>query len=198
MLRIGLTGGISSGKTTVAELFRELGAVIIDTDVIAREVVQPGSAALAAIRAQFGDGVIDPDGNLDRGVMRTIVFADSDKRLALEAILHPLIRAETLRQAETAGGPYQIVVVPLLAESPLQDSVERILVVDCDPQTQLERLLGRDVEDEQQARRIIAAQTSREKRLALADDIIDNSGSRDAMRERVTELHQSYLQHAQH
>ena len=130
VLRIGLTGGIASGKSTVADLFRGLGAVIIDTDVIARDVVRPGSPALEEIRSQFGDSFIGADGKLDRRAMRNIVFADSDERAALEAILHPRIRAETLRQAESSGGPYQIVVVPLLAESPLRQNMQRILVVD--------------------------------------------------------------------
>ena len=197
MLRIGLTGGVASGKSSVAAMFTDLGAAIVDTDVIAREVVLPGTAGLEEIRQLFGDGVIAADGNLDRAAMRQIVFADEDKRLALERILHPRIRVETLRQAELADGPYVIVVVPLLVESPLCDSMDRILVVDCDPDTQLERLRSRDNDDETQARRMIAAQASREQRLAIADDIIDNSGPLGATRERVNDLHAYYLQLAE-
>ena len=196
MLRIGLTGGIASGKSTVAEHFRELGAAIVDTDVIAREIVRPGSPALQHIRRQFGDAVVAADGSLDRAAMRAVVFADSDKRQALEAILHPRIRDETLRQAASARGPYQLIVVPLLADSPLKDSMDRILVVDCDPEIQLKRLLQRDVETEQQARRIIAAQVSREQRLAIADDVIDNNGSLDSTLEQVDALHRDFLQQA--
>lgn len=197
MLRIGLTGGIASGKSTVADFFAELGAAIIDTDVIAREVVVPGSPALGEIREQFGDGVIRADGTLDRGEMRRIVFADNARRHALESILHPRIRDETLRQADVAEGPYQIIVVPLLVDSPFQEFVDRILVVDCNPDEQLERLLQRDVGDMRQAKRIIAAQASRDERLAIADDVIDNSGALAETRERVEQLHRYYLQLAE-
>ncbi len=196
MLRIGLTGGIASGKSTVAELFHEQGAAIIDTDVIAREVVQPGSSALAKIRKQFGERVIGGDGSLDRPAMRSIVFSDDAKRRALEAILHPRIQAETMRQSAAAEGPYQMIVVPLLVESPLRHNMDRILVVDCDPAIQLQRLLERDAQDEQQAHRMIAAQASRDERLAIADDIVDNSGQLDATREQVARLHGIYMQQA--
>ena len=197
MLRIGLTGGIASGKSTVADLFGELGAALIDTDVIAREVVKLGSAALEEIREEFGAGVIAADGTLDRAAMRQIVFADDDRRQALENILHPKIRSETLRQAAAADGAYQIIVVPLLVESPMKSYVDRILVVDCTPAEQLSRLLSRDAENEQQARRMIAAQASREERLAIADDVIDNSGSLESTRRSVAALHGMYLRMAQ-
>lgn len=192
-LRIGLTGGIASGKTTVAKLFADLGARIIDTDVIAREVVEPGQPALAAIRAEFGPSVIDDSGALDRPAMRELVFSDEDRRRTLEGILHPLIRDEAMRQSETAGGPYQVIVVPLLAASPLQDFVDRILVVDCDEETQLRRLLARDTETEAQARRILEAQSSRLERLAIANDVIHNDGDLSATREQVRQLHEIYL-----
>jgi len=192
-LRVGLTGGIASGKSLVAELFAELGATIIDTDIIAREVVMPGQPALEEIREAFGPGVIDKHGELDRRAMRKRVFDDEPLRLRLEAILHPRIRDETFRQASAAGGPYQIVVVPLLAESPLKDYVDRILVVDCDEETQVSRLLARDAETEEQARRILAAQASREERLAIADDIIDNNGPVSATRTQVAALHARYI-----
>ncbi|NIA27219.1 MAG: dephospho-CoA kinase, partial [Desulfobulbaceae bacterium] len=138
-LRIGLTGGIASGKSTVANMFAEFGAIIIDTDLIAREVVTPGQPALTEIRERFGDDLIRDDGTLDRAAMRQLVFSDDALRLKLEAILHPKIRQETVRQANEANGPYQVIVVPLLAESPLKRFVDRIVVVDCDEDTQIRR-----------------------------------------------------------
>lgn len=192
-LRIGLTGGIASGKTTVADMFAELGAVIIDTDVIAREVVMPGTPALEEIRDLFGPEVIGADGALDRRAVRKRVFEDEPLRKELEAILHPRIRDETFRQATKAGGAYQLIVVPLLAESPLKDYVDRILVVDCDEEAQLARLLQRDTETLEQAQRILAAQASRQERLAIADDVINNGGSMDETRQQVEALHRLYM-----
>lgn len=192
-LRLGLTGGIASGKSVVADMFAALGAVIIDTDVIAREVVMPGQPALDEIRNEFGPDVIGPDGSLDRRAMRKRVFEDEPLRLRLEEILHPRIRDETFRQASKAGGAYQVIVVPLLAESPLKDYVDRILVVDCDEDTQVNRLLERDAETMEQAQRILAAQASREERLAIADDVIDNSRSLEETRRQVAALHDVYI-----
>lgn len=192
-LRVGLTGGIASGKSVVADMFAALGAVIIDTDVIAREVVMPGQPALDEIRELFGPDVIGPDGSLDRRAMRKRVFEDEPLRLRLEEILHPRIRDETFRQASKAGGAYQVIVVPLLAESPLKDYVDRILVVDCDEDTQVNRLLERDAETMEQAQRILAAQASREERLAIADDVIDNSRSLEETRRQVAALHDVYI-----
>jgi dephospho-CoA kinase len=192
-LRIGLTGGIASGKSAVADMFAELGAVIIDTDVIARELVMPGQPALDEILEAFGPEVIGHDGLLDRRAMRKRVFEDEPLRLRLEEILHPRIRDETFRQASRAGGAYQIIVVPLLAESPLKDYVDRILVVDCDEEIQVNRLLQRDAETMEQAQRILAAQASREERLAIADDVIDNSGSLEETRRQVGKLHEFYI-----
>lgn len=191
-LRVGLTGGIASGKSAVADMFAELGATIIDTDVIAREVVMPGQPALDEIREAFGPAVIAADGTLNRRAMRKLVFADEPLRECLEAILHPRIRDETFRQATAAGGAYQIIVVPLLAESPLRDYVDRILVVDCDQETQIERLLKRDAESEDQARRILDAQASREERLEIADDVIRNDGDLESTRAQVAALHEIY------
>lgn len=191
-LRIGLTGGIASGKSTVADMFAELGVPVIDTDVIARELVMPGQSPLAEIRQRFGDMVIDASGNLDRATMRRIIFEDDDARAALEAILHPRIGAETRRRSEAAGGPYQIIVVPLLAGSVLLHFVDRVLVVDCDEETQIRRLLARDAETSEQARRILAAQASRDERLAIADDVIDNSGLLEATRAAVTRMDSKY------
>lgn len=192
-LRIGLTGGIASGKSTVASMFAELGVPVIDTDVIAREVVRPGSPALAEIRAEFGTGVIKPDGSLDRPAMRKLVFSDDSGRRRLEQILHPRIRQETRRQAEAAGGPYQLIVVPLLVESSLRSFVDRVLVVDCTEATQIQRLLERDAESEEQARRMLAAQATRAARLAIADDVIDNGGDIGETRAGVQALHEKYL-----
>jgi len=195
-LRVGLTGGIASGKSTVADMFDDLGVPVIDTDVIAREVVQPGQPALAEIREAFGAGVIAADGTLDRPAMRSIVFGDHDARRRLESILHPRIGKATREQADAAGGPYQVIVVPLLVESSLRDFVDRVLVVDCDETTQVARLLARDAESEDQARRMLAAQSSRAERLAIADDVVVNGGTLDDTREQVLALHQRYLREA--
>jgi dephospho-CoA kinase len=196
IFRVALTGGIASGKTTVANMFGELGAALIDTDIIARDVVEPGTPGLEQVVAEFGANVIDDNGRLDRRALRNIVFSDENKRLLLEEILHPLIRAETERQMCTLDGPYQLLIVPLLVESPLKDHADRILVVDCSEERQLERLLSRDVETEAQARRMIAAQSSREDRLALADDVIINDADIESTRKQVADTHQSYLSFA--
>lgn len=191
-LRIALTGGIASGKSIVADLFSEYGVPIIDTDAIARDLVKPGQPALDEIRAAFGDSVFDKDGHLDRKSMRKIVFSDKSKRKNLEAILHPKIRAEVVARSEAADGLYQIIAVPLLVESPIQDFMDRVLVVDCDEATQMKRLLARDAEDEEQARRILAAQSSRAERLAIADDVIANSDDLEDTRSQVDALHSKY------
>lgn len=187
-LRIGLTGGIASGKSTVADLFAELGVPVIDTDVIARQVVANGQPALDEIRERFGEDMIDAAGNLDRAAMRKAIFTDDEARLDLESILHARIGAETRRQAEAAGGEYQLLVVPLLVGSALLQFVDRVLVVDCDEDTQIQRLLARDTETIEQAQRILAAQASREERLAIADDVIRNDGSLDETRKQVSRL----------
>lgn len=191
-LRIGLTGGIASGKSTVADMFAELGARVIDTDVIAREVVRPGQPALDEIRIAFGDAMISADGSLNRSAMRKLVFADENARRRLEAILHPRIQEETRRQSNEASGEYQIIVVPLLVESPLKSFVDRILVVDCNEDTQVRRLLARDAESEAQARCMLEAQASREQRLAIADDVITNDGTLTSTRSQVAALHEIY------
>ena len=196
-LRIGLTGGIASGKTTVAEMFAVHGVPIIDTDLIAREVVQPGQPALDDIRHEFGDHVIAEDGSLDRAEMRRIVFSDEEARKRLEAITHPRIGDATRSQADAAGGAYQIIVVPLLVTSALREHVDRVLVVDCDEETQIRRLIERDSEAEGQARRMLAAQATREERLAIADDVISNMEDIETTRQQVDDLHRSYLQLSQ-
>ena len=191
-LRIGLTGGIASGKSTVADMFAELGVPVIDTDVIAREVVQPGQPALDEIRARFGDEVFDTAGRLDRSGMRRRIFSDEDARLDLEAILHPRIGEETRRRANKAAGPYQVIVVPLLVGSPLAQFVDRVVVVDCDEELQIQRLLARDAETVEQARKILSAQASREARLAIADDVISNDAGLDETRRQVHALDRAF------
>ncbi len=192
-LSVGLTGGIASGKSTVADMFGELGVTVIDTDVIARDIVKPGQPALTEIRKTFGTEVITADGSLNRKAMRGIVFAEPEKRKILESILHPRIREEAMQQAAAATGPYQIVVVPLLVESPMRSSMDRILVVDCSEETQLARLLERDAESSAQAQRMIDAQASRTERLAIADDNIQNEGNLEETRHQVELLHSQYL-----
>ncbi len=193
-LRIGLTGGIASGKTTVANFFVDLGIPVIDTDVIARDVVAKGAPALARIRADFGDAVFNDDGVLDRKAMRKLVFSDDSKRRQLEGILHPRIREAAVVQAEAVTDPYMIIVVPLLVESPMKALMDRVLVVDCSEDVQLKRLLARDTENEAQARRMIAAQASRDERLAIADDVLLNDTDLDETRQQVDTLHHRYLE----
>ncbi len=192
-LRIGLTGGIASGKSTVADLFAENDVPIIDTDVIAHQLVRPGEPALDEIRSAFGVEVFNAQDELDRGALREIIFSDSSRREELESILHPRIRDEAIAQSEAADGTYQVIVVPLLVGSPLQQFIDRVLVVDCDENTQVSRLLARDAENEDQARRIIAAQASRDERLSLADDIIFNNDDIASTRRQVEDLHRKYL-----
>ncbi len=191
--RIGLTGGIASGKSLIADCFRDLGVAVIDTDIVAREVVAKGQPALAEIQRRFGAEVIAADGTLDRAALRRLVFASAERRRELEDLLHPLIREETFRQATHAGGAYQIIVVPLLVESPMREELQRILAVDVPEELQLTRLLARDADDPEQARRMIAAQSSRAERLAIADDVIDNTGTPADARQQVADLHRRYL-----
>jgi dephospho-CoA kinase len=193
VFRVGLTGGIASGKSTVADYFAELGVPVVDTDLIAREVVSINSPALEEIRTAFGPDVISADGTLDRAAMRKIVFADDGKRRLLESILHPRIRELAFRRADQASAPYVIIVVPLLFESPMRNAMDRILVLDCSVETQLKRLLARDCETEEQANKIIAAQATRDERLSIADDVITNDGDLEATRREVGRLHRRYL-----
>lgn len=194
ILRIGLTGGIASGKSAVADEFASLGIPVIDADVISRELVEPGQPALASIVGQFGVEVLDPSGHLDRRRLRERVFADPAQRKRLEDILHPAVRAELARRSQAASGPYQILVIPLLVENRLGHLVDRILVVDTPETTQLERLQVRDAVDEAHARRMLAAQASRSERLAAADDTIANTGSLADLRRQVAALHGKYLE----
>ena len=178
-------------------MFADLGASIIDTDVIAREVVRAGEPAVDEIRERFGNVVIDDTGNLDRAALRKLVFSNDAARLDLERILHPRIGLETHRQADAASGPYQVIVVPLLVGSPLLGFVDRVLVVDCDEETQIQRLLARDAETAERARRMIAAQASREERLAIADDVIRNDQGLAATRVQVLALDATYRQESE-
>lgn len=192
-LRVVLTGGIASGKTTVADLFAGRGVPVIDTDVIAREVVEPGAPALAAIVEAFGAGILGPDGRMDRRRMRERIFADPDARRRLESILHPAIRAEMERQSRAAGGAYQVLVIPLLAEGGRRDHVDRVLLVDVPEELQIERLMQRDSVTREQAIASLDAQATRAQRLALADDVILNTGQVAALAGQVAALHEKYV-----
>jgi dephospho-CoA kinase len=191
-LRVGLTGGIASGKTTVSKLFAKLGVTIIDTDVIAREVVAPGTALLAQLERELGPGLIGPSGELQRRKLRERVFADADARQRLEKMIHPAIRTEVARQSAAAKGPYHILVIPLLVEGQGRIAVDKVLVVDCPEELQIRRLQARDGSSDTEVRAILAAQTSREARLAAADDVIINDGDTDRLEAAVAGLHQKY------
>ena len=192
MLRIGLTGGIASGKSTVASLFAERGATVIDTDVIAREVVEPGTPALAALVNALGGSILDRDGRLDRAELRRRLFSDESTRRQAEAILHPAILVELERQSRSLPGPYQVFVIPLLVESRLGHIVDRVLVVDCPEEEQVRRLMARDGETRESALRMLKAQASREQRLAEADDVIENDGPAADLPARVASLDRKY------
>jgi dephospho-CoA kinase len=197
-LRIGLTGGIASGKSTVAQRFRELGIPVIDADEAARAVVEIGTPGLAQVIARFGTGVVGKTGELDRQAMREVIFSDPGLRKELEGILHPLIRAEMQRRAQAAAGPYLVMAVPLLVEGGgARDRVDRILVVDADEATQLQRVMARDGSTMQQARAILASQAGRSARLAAADDVLANTGTVTDLRQAVDELHGRYLRLAE-
>ena len=191
---VGLTGGIGAGKSTVERLFAELGIPCVDTDAIAHQLTAPGGAAIAAIRSEFGDEAIAANGAMDRAVMRARVFAEPALRLRLEAILHPLIRQESLRQLAVLQAPYVLLGVPLLFETHLFDGVvQRSLLVDCAEQVQQERVMARSGLDAAQVAAIMAAQMSREQRRLLADDVIDNSGDEAALALQVHDKHRYYL-----
>lgn len=194
MLRIGLTGGIASGKSTVAALFAARGVPVLDSDQIARDVVAPGSPGLAAIVRRFGSEILLADGSLDRRQLRERVFADAAARADLEAITHPLIRARMQELAATAQGPYQIHMIPLLAEGNGRSRFDRVLVVDCPESVQIERVMQRDQVDADSARKILAAQAPRAVRLEIADDVIVNDGHPEHLVAAVDELHRRYIQ----
>ncbi|MFZ3042325.1 MAG: dephospho-CoA kinase [Thiobacillus sp.] len=194
MFTVGLTGGIGSGKSTVADCFAALGVPVIDTDVIARELTAPGGAALEAVRAVFGETVMQTDGTLDRAVLRRRVFADSAARHQLEAILHPRIRQGVAQKLATLTAPYALIVIPLLVEAGgYRDVLNRVLVVDCPEAVQIARVMARSGLARGEIKAILAAQAGRAERLAVADDIIVNTASLEALRAEVAALHQRYL-----
>jgi dephospho-CoA kinase len=192
-LRIGLTGGIASGKSTVAQRFVELGIPVIDADESSRTVVASGQPGLAELTKRFGEGILTADGELDRRALRNLVFADPQLRRDLEAILHPLIRVDMEHRASAAAGPYLVMAIPLLVESGSHGQVDRILVVDVDEDMQLRRVMARDSTTLEQARAILQAQAPRAARLKAADDVIVNSGSVSDLRHAVDGLHERYL-----
>lgn len=191
---VGLTGGIGSGKSAAADLFAARGALMVDTDQIAHQLTAPGGAAMEPIREAFGNGVVAADGALNRPAMRALAFEDPDARKRLEAILHPMIRAESERQCRAATTPYVVLVVPLLIESgTYRERVRRLCVVDCPEDVQVLRVMQRSGLEERQVRAIMAAQASRAERLAAADDVIDNSAGYAELAVQVERLHGAYL-----
>lgn len=190
---VGLTGGIASGKTTVSDRFHYLGVDVIDADVVARQVVEPGQPALVKLRELFGGDILNGDGTLNRQAMREKMFADADLRQATEQVLHPIIREQMWQQVSASQTPYCILAVPLLMETGGHKRVHRVLVVDVDETTQIERLMARDNSDMEEVRAILAAQSSREQRLSIADDVIDNSRDLEHLYRQVSRLHKMYL-----
>lgn len=191
---VALTGGIASGKTAVSDRFSELGITVVDTDVLARQVVEPGTPGLRAVVKHFGAGVLNADGSLNRQRLRDLVFADSRQRKQLEAILHPLIRQCGEQALAQASSPYAIYVIPLLAETGSADNFDRVLVVDVPVELQRARLMARSELSEQQAQQMIDAQASAQVRLGLADDVITNDGTLEQLNSQVAWLHQAYLE----
>ena len=191
---IGLTGGIGSGKSMVADLFAQLGASVIDTDAIAHSLTTPGGVAIPALREAFGDAYLTPEGALNRAAMRELVFSDISARHQLESILHPLIGQQSMLAAQAAVGDYLIFVVPLLVESGRwQERVDRVLVVDCPESLQVERVMRRNSLSAIQVQAIMASQASRSERMAAADDVIVNDKDKNSIKEAVKRLHQTYL-----
>ncbi|MGP8035001.1 MAG: dephospho-CoA kinase [Steroidobacteraceae bacterium] len=193
VLRIGLTGGIASGKSTAAKFFGALGVPILDSDQVAREVVEPGQPPLERLVERFGRGILTADGHLDRPALREIVFSDPKARADLENLTHPAIGAALEARSAAAGGPYQILVIPLLVEKNLAAHVDRVLVVDCDEELQIRRLHARDGSTRAQAQAILDAQVSRAARLKAAADVISNDADMSAVQAQVAALHARYL-----
>jgi len=194
VFRVGLTGGIASGKSTAAKFFGTLGVPIIDTDQVAREVVEPGQPPLERLVERFGRSILTPDGHLDRPALRDIVFSDPRARADLEALTHPAIGATVEARSAAAGGPYQILIIPLLVEKNLGSQLDRVLVVDCDEELQIRRLRTRDGSTPEQARAILNAQASRSARLKAAHDVIKNDGDMSVVRDQIAVLHPRYLE----
>jgi dephospho-CoA kinase len=193
MLRVGVTGGIGSGKTALTDWLSRKGIVIVDADLVAREVVQPGASGLAEIVEVFGDQYLQADGHLDRAAMRQLVFNNEAKRRALEAITHPRIRAALAEQMQQASSPYVVLSSPLLLESGQSEMVDMSVVIDIPEALQIERTMARDKNDRALIEQIIAAQISRENRLALADVVIDNSSDLKSLHDRAALLHETLL-----
>jgi len=187
-----LTGGIAAGKTVVSDLFAQRGVPVIDTDQIAHEIVEPGQPALKRIAEAFGQGFLGADGHLDRKKMRTAIFSSPQQKTRLEGILHPAIVAEADHRIAQIDAPWCILVVPLLTETSLLPWIDHVLVVDVEESVQIERVMARDNISQQQAQSILDAQTSRRQRLALADDILDNSGSLEQLKTAVNELQRKF------
>jgi len=199
MLRIALTGGIGCGKTEACRIFQQqYGVPVIDTDVIAQQLVQPGEDALQQITTAFGNDMLLPDGTLNRTALANEVFTNDTKRQQLESILHPKIRSTVEQQIQQLDAAYVIVAVPLLIETGQQSDYDRVLVIDCEPSQQVARTLQRDQRSAQQVQSIIDAQVSREQRLQAADDIIDNSKNTQFLKQQIAQLHKKYLQQSQH
>ena len=196
-LIVGITGGIGSGKTAVTDRFAERGIVVVDADLAARKVVEPGSPALAAIAKHFGQNILPTEGELDRAALRKIVFAEPAERQWLEGLTHPLIGQEIEDQLENAGSPYAILASPLLLEGQQKLLVDLVVVVDVPEEVQLERTMARDSNDAEQVKRIMAAQLSRQERLARADIVIDNSRGLEDLDLVVEELHREFLERAE-
>ena len=192
--RVGLTGGIASGKSTAAKFFGALGVPILDSDQVAREVVEPGQPPLERLVERFGRSILTADGHLDRPALREIVFSDPRARADLEALTHPAIGAAMEARSAAAGGPYQILVIPLLVEKNLGSQVSRVLVVDCDEELQIRRLRDRDGSTPQQVQAILRAQAPRAARLKVADDVIHNDADMSAVQAQVAALHARYLE----
>ena len=192
-LYIGLSGGIASGKTIVSDEFSSLGADIIDTAIIARKLIFPGSETLNEIISVFGEAILLNDGNLDRKLMRQIIFNEKDKKITLEKIMHPRIQNEVKQKIQSASGRYQIIVVPLLLQSPILDFIHRVLIIDCDEKIQINRLIKRDNITEELAKKMIENQSKREERLAIADDIILNEGRIEEIKHEVKKLNDFYI-----
>ncbi len=193
MLRIGLTGGIGSGKSTVAAMFAHRAVPVIDADEISRELVTPGTSAYREIVASFGPDILTPDGTLDRARLRALIFDNDELRKRLETILHPRVRAEIARRVQDLQGPYCVIVVPLLIEAGQQELVDRLLVVDATEELQIERVRARSHLPEAQTRKIIDTQLPREARIGCADDVIVNDSDLQVLEGRVETLHQRYL-----
>ena len=191
---VGVTGGIGSGKTAVTDALQDLGITVVDADQASRVIMEPGRPALEAVHSHFGDGVMLPDGTLDRAALRKIVFADTSQRQWLEQLTHPLIAAEIRAALAAATSAYVVLASPLLLETSQKDYCDLVVVVDVPETVQLERTIRRDGNDEAQVRRIMAAQCDRERRLAAADEIVDNSGTLAELKDKVLALHQRLLQ----